>query len=114
MPIDRAQRRALRDRLWSQQMTLALDQPALPAPAESVFELPEPTRVTMLFSPPSVHKPERTAHRATEVSAKQAARAGKSRRHIRAAAHRRPAAARHAHHAKPAKKRVVHVAEEQR
>jgi peptidoglycan/xylan/chitin deacetylase (PgdA/CDA1 family) len=113
-PADRAQRRALRDRLWSRQMTLVLDQPALPAPAESVFELPEPTRVTMLFSPPSTRKPERTAHGATEVSAKQAARAGQSRRHVRTAAHRRAPAARHAHHVKPAKKDVVHVAEEKR
>jgi peptidoglycan/xylan/chitin deacetylase (PgdA/CDA1 family) len=113
-PADREQRRALRDRLWSRQMTLVLDQPQLPAPAESVFELPEPTRVTMLFSPPSVHKPERIAHGATEVSAKQAARVGKSRRHIRAAAHRRPAVTKHAHHTKPGKKRVVHVAEDER
>jgi peptidoglycan/xylan/chitin deacetylase (PgdA/CDA1 family) len=100
-PADRAQRRALRDKMWSQQMTLVLDQPALSVPEASVFELPEPTRVTMLYSPPSAHTPERTAEAATEVSAKQATRAGKSRRQIRAAAVRKPGSAKHA--ARPAK-----------
>jgi len=103
-PADRAQRRALRDAMWSRQMTLVLDQPALPVPAASVFKLPESTRVTMLYSPPSARRPERIA--ATEVSAKQApARAGKSRRRAAAA----PRSAKHAH-GKPARKHAVHVA----
>jgi peptidoglycan/xylan/chitin deacetylase (PgdA/CDA1 family) len=131
-PADRAQRRVLREALWARQVTLVLDQPALSTPAASVFKLQEPTRVTMLYSPPSTHKPERTVQAATEVSAKQAARTGKSRRHIRAAAVRHPVAARHAtrpathaapggkgaaKHAarvKPAKKNAIRVAEKKR
>jgi hypothetical protein len=127
-PVDRAQRRALRDALWSRQVTLVLDPPALPVPASSVFKLPESTRVTMLYSPPSARKVEPTALAAHEVSAKQAsARAGKSRHQIRAAAVRQPAAAKHAAHrvphaapsgkgaakhaqVKPAKKNAVRVA----
>jgi hypothetical protein len=65
----------------------------------SVFKLPESIRVTMLYSPPSARKVEPTAHAAHEVSAKQAARGGKSRSH--AAAVRKPASAKHAAH--PAK-----------
>jgi peptidoglycan/xylan/chitin deacetylase (PgdA/CDA1 family) len=131
VPADRAQRRAMRDRLWSHQMTLVLDQPELPTPEASVFTLPEPTRVTMLYSPPSARTAERTAQAATEVSAKQAARGGKSRRHIRAAALRHPASARHAARpathaapagkgaakharAKPARKQAIRVAETKR
>jgi len=89
-PADRAQRRVLREALWARQVTLVLDQPALSTPAASVFKLQEPTRVTMLYSPPSTHKPERTVQAATEVSAKQAARV------------------------KPAKKNAIRVAEKKR
>jgi peptidoglycan/xylan/chitin deacetylase (PgdA/CDA1 family) len=130
-PADRAQRRAVREALWSRQVTLVMDQPALSVPEASVFKLPEPTRVTMLFSPPSARKPERTVRAATEVSAKQATRAGKSHRQIRAAAARHPALAKHAvrpathaapdaegaaKHArvKPARKNAVRVAEKKR
>src|SRR5215217_1064553 len=59
-PADRAARRALRDALWSRQVTLALDPPKLPMPAASVFNLPESIRVTMLYSPPSARKAEPT------------------------------------------------------
>ena len=69
-PADRAARRALRDAMWSQQVTLVLDHPALPVPAASVFKLPESIRVTMLYSPPSARKVEPTAHAADVVSAK--------------------------------------------
>jgi len=128
-PADRAQRRALRDALWSRQVTLVLDSPALPVPALNVFKLPESIRVTMLYSPPSARKVEQIAHAAHEVSAKQApARAGKSRRQIRAVAVRKPASAKHAarpaphagksaaKHAqvKPAKKNAIRVAEKKR
>jgi peptidoglycan/xylan/chitin deacetylase (PgdA/CDA1 family) len=104
-PADRMQRRALREALWSRQVTLVLDPPALPVPASSVFKLPESTRVTMLYSPPSAHNVEPAAQAAHEVSAKQtskqaSARTGKSRRQIRAAAVRQPASAKHA--ARPA------------
>ena len=98
-PADRVHRRALRDALWSQQVTLVLDPPRLSVPAMSVFKLPESIRVTMLYSPPSARKVEPTAHAAHEVSAKQAGRVGKSRSH--AAAVRKPASAKHAAH--PAK-----------
>ena len=81
-PPDRAQRRAWRDAQWSRQVTLALDNPTLPVPAASVFKLPESVRVTMLYSPPSARRVERTA--------------GKSRRQIRAATLRQPASARQA------------------
>ena len=127
VPADRAQRRVLREELWSRQMTLVLDPPALPVPAMSVFKLPESIRVTMLYSPPSAPKVERIAHAAHEVSAKQApARAGKSRRQIRTAAVRKPGSAKHAAHpakhakhaqakaAKPAKKNTIRVAEKKR
>ena len=128
VPADRAQRRALRDALWSQPVTLVLDPPALPVPALNVFKLPEPIRVTMLYSPPSAPKVERTAQAAhAEAPAKQAsARAGKSRRQIRAAAVRKPGSAKHAAHpakhakhaqakaAKPAKKNTIRVAEKKR
>ncbi|CAN7580460.1 polysaccharide deacetylase family protein [Bradyrhizobium sp. LjRoot220] len=92
-PADRAQRRALRDALWSRQVTLVLDPPALPVPAPGVFKLPESIRVTMLYSPPSA-KAERIAHaHAHEVSARQApARAGKGK---------------HAARVKPAKKNAA-------
>ncbi len=133
-PADRAQRRALRDGLWSQQVTLVLNPPALPVPASNVFKLPESIRVTMLYSPPSAPKVERIAHAAHEVSAKQApARAGTSRRPIRAAAVRKPASAKHAARpakdakhakhagkgakhaqAKPGKKNAIRVAEKKR
>lgn len=135
-PADRVQRRALRDALWSRQVTLVLDPPSLPVPAASVFKLPESTRVTMLYSPTSARKVEPTEARETEaptkqVSNKQAskqaqAQAGKSRGRIRAAAVRQPAAAKHAARAthagkgaakhaqvkpaKPAKKNAVRVA----
>ena len=110
-PADRAQRRAMRDAMWSRPVTLVLDGPALPVPAASVFKLPEPARVTMLYSPPSARKPERIAQAAREFEApaKQAsARAGQSRRPIRAAAIRHPASTKHAarpaRHAAPAGK----------
>ncbi|WP_249119402.1 MULTISPECIES: polysaccharide deacetylase family protein [unclassified Bradyrhizobium] len=103
-PADRAQRRALRDALWSQQVTLVLDPPALPVPASSVFKLPESIRVTMLYSPPSARKPEPTAPAAHEVSAKQAARPAKH------AKHGGKGAAKHAAQVKPAKKNAVRMA----
>ena len=102
-PADRAQRRAMRDAMWSRHVTLVLDGPALSVPAANVFKLPEPARVTMLYSPPSARKPERTEQAAREIEApaKQAsARTGKSRRQIRATASRQPASAKHA--ARPA------------
>ncbi|MGH6642919.1 MAG: polysaccharide deacetylase family protein [Bradyrhizobium sp.] len=96
-PADRVQRRALRDALWSRQVTLVLDQPALPTPAASVFALPEPTRVTMLYSPPSARKVEPTPPAADEASAQQApARVEKPGRKTRAAALRKPGSAKHA------------------
>jgi hypothetical protein len=99
---DRAQRRAWRDAQWSRQVTLVLDTPALPVPAASVFKLPESVRVTMLYSPPSTRRAERTAETARVAEARGrpgALRAGKSRRQIRAAAMRKPASARQvAHH----------------
>ena len=67
-PKDRAQRRAWRDAQWSRQVTLVLDPPALPVPAANVFKLPESVRVTMLYSPPSARRVERTAE-AREVEA---------------------------------------------
>jgi peptidoglycan/xylan/chitin deacetylase (PgdA/CDA1 family) len=100
-PADRAQRRALRDALWSRQVTLVLDPPALPAPAMSVFKLPESIRVTMLYTPPSARKVEPTAQAEREVPVKQAARAGKSGRQTHAA--RKSASAKHAARAKDAK-----------
>ncbi|MBR1228623.1 polysaccharide deacetylase family protein [Bradyrhizobium sp. AUGA SZCCT0176] len=96
-PADRVQRRALRDALWSRQVTLVLDPPALPVPAPGVFKLPESIRVTMLYSPPSARKVEPTAPAAHEVSAKQAARPAKH------AKHGGKGAAKHAQ-VKPAKK----------
>jgi peptidoglycan/xylan/chitin deacetylase (PgdA/CDA1 family) len=100
-PAERAQRRAWRDAQWSRPVTLVLEQPALPVPAASVFKLPESVRVTMLYSPPSARRLERTAE-ATSVAAahakRGALRAGKSRRQIGAATLRQPASARHAAH----------------
>jgi hypothetical protein len=101
-PADRAQRRALRDALWSRQVTLALDPPALPVPASSVFKLPESIRVTMLYTPPSARKVEPTAQAEREAPVKQA-RAGKSGRQVHAAAGRKSASAKHAARAKDAK-----------
>ncbi|MBR1148875.1 polysaccharide deacetylase family protein [Bradyrhizobium sp. AUGA SZCCT0431] len=103
-PVDRAQRRALRDALWSRQVTLVLDSPALPVPASSVFKLPESIRVTMLYSPPSARKVGPTAPGAHEVSAKQAARPAKH------AKHGGKSAAKHATQVKPAKKNAVRMA----
>ena len=102
-PADRVQRRALRDELWSRQVTLVLDPPTLSVPAASVFKLPEPTRVTMLYSPPSVPKVDSTAETArAEAPAKHAsARADKSRRQTRAAAIGKRGSSKHA--ARPAK-----------
>jgi peptidoglycan/xylan/chitin deacetylase (PgdA/CDA1 family) len=103
-PADRAQRRVWRDAQWSQQVTLVLDRPALPVPAASVFKLPESVRVTMLYSPPSARRVERTAEAARAAEARGrpgALRAGKSRRQIRAAAMRQPASARQAAHHLP-------------
>jgi peptidoglycan/xylan/chitin deacetylase (PgdA/CDA1 family) len=103
-PADRAQRRVWRDAQWSQQVTLVLDRPALPVPAASVFKLPESVRVTMLYSPPSARRVERTAEaaRAGEARGRPGAlRAGKSRRQIRAAAMRQPASTRQAAHYLP-------------
>lgn len=98
-PKDRAQRRAWRDAQWSRQVTLVLDHPALPVPAASVFKLPESIRVTMLYSPPSARPLERTAEAGEiQAPAKPAARAGKSRRPVRAAAIRQPASAKQAAH----------------
>jgi peptidoglycan/xylan/chitin deacetylase (PgdA/CDA1 family) len=96
-PADRAARRALRDAMWSQQVTLVLDPPALPVPAMSVFKLPESIRVTMLYSPPSAsaRQVEPTTPAAREVSAKQTTRAGKSGRQAHAAA-RKSGSAKHA------------------
>jgi peptidoglycan/xylan/chitin deacetylase (PgdA/CDA1 family) len=103
-PLERAQRRAWREAQWSRQVTLVLDQPALPVPAANVFKLPESVRVTMLYSPPSARRVEHTAETAPVVEApvRQAqaqARAGKSHGKIRAAAARQPASARHGAHA---------------
>ena len=125
-PADRAQRRAMRDAMWSRPVTLVLDGPALPVPAANVFKLPEPTRVTMLYSPPSARKPERTAQPAREIEApanQASTRTGKSRRPMRATAGRQPASAKHAapagkgaakhaqiKPAKPGKKNAVRVA----
>jgi peptidoglycan/xylan/chitin deacetylase (PgdA/CDA1 family) len=100
-PKDRAQRRAWRDAQWSRQMTLVLDQPALPVPAANVFRLPESVRVTMLYSPPLARQVERSAETARHIEApvrQVQARAGKSRGKIRAAVVRQPASARHAAH----------------
>jgi peptidoglycan/xylan/chitin deacetylase (PgdA/CDA1 family) len=101
IPADRAQRRSIRDALWSRQVALVLDAAALPVPAASVFKLPESVRVTMLYSPPSTRRAERTAEaaRVAESPVRPGSlRAGKSRRQIRAAAARRPASARQAAH----------------
>jgi len=115
-PADRAQRRALRDGLWSRQVTLTLDPPRLPVPAASVFKLPESIRVTMLYSPPSPPRAEPATPAAREVAPKQA-----TRQTARAAKHaaRQAKKARHAKHggkgaskhaqakpAKPGKKKV--------
>ena len=129
-PKDRAQRRAWRDAQWSRQVTLVLDHPSLPVPASSVFKLPESVRVTMLYTPPSARRVERTAEAPREIEAPRPGpvRAGKSRRQIRAATVRHAAstkhaahqpahvgkagkgAARHAAQAKPVKKNAVRVA----
>jgi peptidoglycan/xylan/chitin deacetylase (PgdA/CDA1 family) len=96
-PADRAARRALRDAMWSQQVTLVLDPPALAVPASSVFKLPESIRVTMLYSPPSAPKPEAIAHAAHDVPDKQATRAAKSGRQAHAhASARKSGSAKHA------------------
>jgi hypothetical protein len=82
-------------------VTLVLEQPALPVPAANVFRLPESVRVTMLYSPPSARRLERTAEAApvAEAPAKRSSlRTGKSRRQIRAATLRQPASARQAAH----------------
>ena len=100
-PKDRAQRRAWRDAQWSRQVTLVLDPPALPVPAANVFKLPESVRVTMLYSPPSARRVERTAEAAREVEAPVkpvSVRAGRPSRLARSAAGRHPAAAKHAAH----------------
>ncbi len=102
-PADRAQRRALRDALWSRQVTLVLDPPALPVPAMSVFKLPESIRVTMLYTPPSGRKIEPTAQAEREVPVRQAVRGGKSGRQAHAAAGRKSASAKHPARAKDAK-----------
>jgi peptidoglycan/xylan/chitin deacetylase (PgdA/CDA1 family) len=97
-PAERTQRRALREELWSRQVTIALDPPKLPVPAASVFRLPESIRVTMLYSPPSPPKaepaaPEREVARkeTTKLATKHSARAGKH-------AARLPGNARHVKH----------------
>jgi hypothetical protein len=82
-------------------VTLVLEQPALPVPAANVFRLPESVRVTMLYSPPSARRVERTAEVTpiAEAPAKRGAhRTGKSRRQIRAATLRHPVSARQAAH----------------
>jgi peptidoglycan/xylan/chitin deacetylase (PgdA/CDA1 family) len=110
-PADRAQRRALRDAVWSRQATLVLDRPALPVPAASVFKLPESMRVTMLYSPPSARRVERTVEAAREIEAHAktaSVRTAKSRRQIGAAAVRQPVspkqAAHQTSHAAPSRK----------
>lgn len=105
-PKDRAQRRAWRDAQWSRRMTLVLNDPLLPVPAASVFNLPESVRVTMLYSPPSARRVERAAQASREdardiESQARPGRAGKSRREIRAAAIRHPASAKHVAHQPP-------------
>jgi peptidoglycan/xylan/chitin deacetylase (PgdA/CDA1 family) len=95
-PADRAARRALRDAMWSQQVTLVLDPPALAVPASSIFKLPESIRVTMLYSPPFARTVEPATPAAHEVSAQQTPRAGKSGRQAHAAAARKSASAKHA------------------
>ena len=103
-PRDRAQRRAWRDAQWSRQVTLVLTNPSLPVPAASVFNLPESVRVTMLYTPPSARRVERTAEAAPVIEAPVRPgplRAGKSRRQIGTAAVRHPAAAQQAAHQPP-------------
>src|SRR6266702_3343969 len=104
-PKDRVQRRAWRDAQWSRQVALVLNDPSLPVPAASVFNLPESVRVTMLYSPPSARRVERTAQAPREKIEPTVRpgplRAGKSRRQSRVAAARRPAAANHATMAQP-------------
>jgi peptidoglycan/xylan/chitin deacetylase (PgdA/CDA1 family) len=107
-PRDRVQRRSWRDAQWSRQVTLVLDQPLLPVPAASVFELPESVRVTMLYTPPSARRVERTAQGSREAAREIEAparpgpvRAGKSRGQIRAAAVRHSATAKQAAHQPP-------------
>jgi hypothetical protein len=107
-PADRAARRALRDAMWSQQVTLVLNHPALPVPEANVFKLPESIRVTMLYSPPSARKEEPTApvaHEEASAGKQASARAGKSGRQAHAAAARKSAkhAARPTKNAKHAK-----------
>ncbi|MBN8992924.1 MAG: polysaccharide deacetylase family protein [Rhizobiales bacterium] len=104
-PTDRAARRALRDALWSRQVTLVLDPPKLPVPESSVFKLPESIRVTLLYSPPSARRAEPPTQAAHEVAPREAmARAGKS-------AHQTDAAARHpsAKHAAHGPKDTTHA-----
>jgi peptidoglycan/xylan/chitin deacetylase (PgdA/CDA1 family) len=133
-PLDRAQRRASRDAQWSRPVTLVLDHPSLPIPAASVFNLPESVRVTMLYTPPSARRPERTARASGEAAREieaparpAAARSGKSHGRLRAAMGRHPSSAKHAAHkpfqaaraaklaaqakpVKPGKKNAVRVA----
>jgi peptidoglycan/xylan/chitin deacetylase (PgdA/CDA1 family) len=75
--------------LWPQQMVLSHPSfaVALPAPAASIFKIPESTRVTMLAASTARHR-QQTAQMAPATGALTKpvpARAGKLRRHARAA-----------------------------
>jgi peptidoglycan/xylan/chitin deacetylase (PgdA/CDA1 family) len=75
--------------LWPPQMVLS--EPsfavALPAPAASIFKIPESTRVTMLAASTARRQQQtaQTAHATEALAAPIPARAGKTRRHPRAA-----------------------------